>query len=388
MATHHFRVSTKQHGLSLIELMVSLTLGMMIIVTIGYIYVGASRTFRMMEAASRMQENARYAIERISYDLRMAGYMGCYDTTITNSLNTPSSWQFNLTGLPLIGYEGGISTFPSSITSKLANTDGLTIVRADNSEELIVENHNPDSATISLTTKHDIDKGEIVVITDCKHSAVFQTTTENNNNNIKTLNHNTGTSDPGNFTKGLGIPNGASSPHLPATSCASNPSLTYCKGSLKKDGTDYSFPEGSRAYRLDAATYYIGYSNNNQDEPGLYRERLEQQSSNAVTQAEEVVEGVEDMQIAYGVDSSTTADKTVDIYVTADQVASASPESALEADWKRVLSVRISLLMVSRTGENTTDQPQTYSFNGKTVTPKDHRLRKVFSTTIAVRNRL
>lgn len=381
------RPSQYQRGLSLIELMVSLTLGMMIVSTIGYVYVGASRTFRTMEAASRMQENARYAMERISYDLRMAGYMGCYTSRFVNVLNSPTSWQYNLNGFPILGYEDGVSTFPSAITTRLRG-DALTIVRADNSEEYVVESHNPSSATLSLTATHDIKEGEVLVITDCSDTAMFQMSNTNNNNTIDNVNHNTGNDNPGNFTKGLGIPTGASNPHIPAASCASNPSLTYCKGSNKTNGASKEFAAGSRLYRIDASTYFIGYRGTNTNSPGLYREKLSHQSGDAVLEAEEIVDGVENMQITYGVDTSGTADKTVDVYAAADQVASASPETSLEADWKRVLSVRISLLMVSGEGENTTNKPQTYTFNGETVETNDYRLRKVFNTTIAVRNRL
>jgi type IV pilus assembly protein PilW len=93
------------------------------------------------------------------------------------------------------------------------------------------------------------------------------------------------------------------------------------------------------------------------------------------------------MQILYGVD--TTADGAVDSYSTADAVA----------NWSQVLGVRISLLMVSRQDEQgITTKSQTYTLDmngdgdvadtGETVTPTDRLLRKVFTTTIAVKNRL
>ena len=35
-----------------------------------------------------------------------------------------------------------------------------------------------------------------------------------------------------------------------------------------------------------------------------------------------------------------------------------------------------------------TEDPQTYTYNGATVTPADRRIRQVFGTTIALRNRI
>ena len=58
-------------------------------------------------------------------------------------------------------------------------------------------------------------------------------------------------------------------------------------------------------------------------------------AGNADRANEELAEGIEDMQITYGVD--TNNDKAVDQYVTANAVA----------DWATVLSVRISLLLAS-----------------------------------------
>ena len=56
----------RQRGLSLIELMVSLTIGLVIVTTIGYVYVGAAATFRSLDASSRIQENVRFAFERMA----------------------------------------------------------------------------------------------------------------------------------------------------------------------------------------------------------------------------------------------------------------------------------------------------------------------------------
>jgi type IV pilus assembly protein PilW len=382
MPRRHF---SRQAGFTLIELMISLTLGMLIIITIGYIYLGASRVSRSLEASSSMQEGARYAIERLGFDLRMAGYTGCAYSTVANVLNNPSAWQSNLTGQPVIGYE---SSVPSSVTSSSfprARGDAITIVRADNSKEYIVDSHNPNSAQFQLMANHDLKQGEVLVVTDCSHAAVFEMTNVNNNNTIKTVNHNTGGSTtPGNYTKGFGIPAGGSSPFTPASNCAANGSLSYC-GDV--NGTAYTFAQGSRIYRLSSVTYYIATDAKGQ--PALYRQRLSYTGGgNAQLVNEEIVEGIEDMQISYGVDTSSPADKTVDAYVRADQVEASAPGATADEDWQRVLSVRVSLLMASRVGEVATTQPQTYTFNGMTMTPTDNRLRKVFTTTIAVRNRL
>ncbi|WP_082411392.1 PilW family protein [Methylogaea oryzae] len=92
-------------GVSLVELMIAMTLGMMLVAVIGYAFMGARQTFRTMDTLSRMQENARFVFEGIAYDLRMAGSTGCSSATQANVLNNPGDWDKNLFGQPLIGYE-------------------------------------------------------------------------------------------------------------------------------------------------------------------------------------------------------------------------------------------------------------------------------------------
>jgi len=59
----------------------------------------------------------------------------------------------------------------------------------------------------------------------------------------------------------------------------------------------------------------------------------------------------------------------------------------LAPEWMKVISVRISLLVVTLDDYLTT-QPMPYSYNGKVTTPTDRKIRRVFNTTIALRNHL
>jgi type IV pilus assembly protein PilW len=52
-----------------------------------------------------------------------------------------------------------------------------------------------------------------------------------------------------------------------------------------------------------------------------------------------------------------------------------------------VLAVRVSLLAVATIAQQTNTTIQPYLYNGATVTPTDRRMRKVFTTTIGIRNR-
>lgn len=71
---------TDQTGLTLLELMISLSLGLLLLVGIGTIYVGSNQTYRVQEQSARIQESGRYALEVIGRSLRQAGYTTCIST--------------------------------------------------------------------------------------------------------------------------------------------------------------------------------------------------------------------------------------------------------------------------------------------------------------------
>ncbi|MFM1891896.1 MAG: hypothetical protein RLZ44_973, partial [Pseudomonadota bacterium] len=139
---------------------------------------------------------------------------------------------------------------------------------------------------------------------------------------------------------------------------------------------------GGSLLRVSAYTYFI--KNNGQGEPALYRLALR----GGAIQTEEIVPGIEDMQIVYGVDTDATADSSVDEYVTADQVTSVAPGATVADQWRRVLAVRISLLAASYSGQEPNASQQTYRFNGADIVATDRKVRKVMTMTMAVRNRL
>ena len=132
--------------------------------------------------------------------------------------------------------------------------------------------------------------------------------------------------------------------------------------------------QGGQVFPINTISYFVRTEHG---QPSLYR-RI------GANDAQELVEGVEGMEILYGVDKDTDENTagygTADYYVSADQVNA--------ADWaKNVVSVRISLL-VATIDDNLTAQPAVvFSFNGQN-TPADRKLRRVFTSTIGLRNRL
>lgn len=65
-----------QSGMTLIELMVALAIGSFLMIGAVTVYLESRTTFRVTESIARLQENARFALDRMEPDIRMANYWG------------------------------------------------------------------------------------------------------------------------------------------------------------------------------------------------------------------------------------------------------------------------------------------------------------------------
>ena len=68
----------KQSGLGLVELMISITIGLVIMAGVIQLFASSRQTSTTAEAVSRIQENMRYTMQRLGDDIYRAGGMGCF----------------------------------------------------------------------------------------------------------------------------------------------------------------------------------------------------------------------------------------------------------------------------------------------------------------------
>ncbi len=123
-------------GLSLIELMISIAIGLMILAAMVTIFANTSSSRNEIERSSRQIENGRYAVELLSNDLRLAGFYGELDVgtmAAPGALTDPCStaiadWQSAIP-LHLQGYNNGTGA-PACVPAIKSNTDILVVRRA------------------------------------------------------------------------------------------------------------------------------------------------------------------------------------------------------------------------------------------------------------------
>ena len=74
--THICTLARRQAGLSLVELMIALTIGLLLFVGLTLIFVSSSEANRELQKTAQQIENGRYATDIITQDLHHAGYYG------------------------------------------------------------------------------------------------------------------------------------------------------------------------------------------------------------------------------------------------------------------------------------------------------------------------
>jgi type IV pilus assembly protein PilW len=126
---------SRQQGLTMIELMVALTLGLMILAGTTSIFVRNSRTSDEIKRANQQIENGRYASALLASDLKNAGYLAEFDPTPLATPAAPDPCATDTASLkaalamPVQGYNNGGAT-PSCISDYKSGTDIIVVRRA------------------------------------------------------------------------------------------------------------------------------------------------------------------------------------------------------------------------------------------------------------------
>jgi len=336
---------SRQAGISLVEILVALVISLFLLAGIVQVYTGNRATFAFTNGLAEIQESGRFALDLMSQDLRLSGEWGCigFDPDDTTNINDTLgggnvsgyvAWFHDFVNFPPI--------FGSNNAGGLGNSDTL-VIRGGKPGQANVEAELA-SGTFSTATEQrlhtsritSLAAGDIIVVARC------------------------GAND-------LALP--AEADILPVTSInnTTNPTQTRINlGSVKSQ----QFENDAMVIELQTVSYFI--ANNANGQPALFRGEF-----NAAPQ--ELIEGVDDMQILYGIDDGddTNNNRFPVQYLTANNVA----------DFNDVVAIRIQLLLRS-IDDFITDAPQTYTFNGTQVTAPDRRIRQVFTTTVALRNRI
>ena len=324
-------------GFSLIELMISLTIGLVIITAAMSAYLGSSRASKVSDAQSRMSEDAQAALTTLAQQVRMAGtnpvQSGRADIFRRNPVYDPIYQGGSVTNYGTTSFTATPGTYTMSAFS-IRGCDGTftnvtTADRLDSLSACTGTSTLPDSIAVNFEADkyNTVASGTTTVGTDCV---------------------------------------GSSAPSVTTSSTATTPNL-------------------SATFYVVDNRFYI--ANSSAGIPNLYCK-----GNGGATQP--LIENIEDLQIFYGTISTTDPASTATVagYLSAAGVvglATAATPAAYSTAWGKVLTVRICVVVRSENPVvNTAAEGAYFKCDGVLDTSKtDLRLRRAYTTTVVLRNR-
>jgi type IV pilus assembly protein PilW len=340
-----------QTGLSLIELMVAITLSMVIMAGLSTLFVANSSTSAEIERANRQIENGRYAMQILSEDLRLAGFLGEFDPTI---LPTPTT-----------------KPDPCSVTALALNT-ALT---------LHVQGYNNVASSAPLTScagVSDVKTGTDILVIRRASTCIA------------------GAAGCDAVTTGI--------PYFQASLCPSATQLGSTNSSdyyaLDWDSTKLTRQlrtclttnlAGLRRYRTHI--YFIANNDIGSDKiPTLKRIELGTDGTGASfsTTPVPLVEGIENLQIEYGID--TAGNGAPGLYTSDPDSVPTCSGAACVTNWRNVVAVKLNLLAVNTTATPGYIDKKIYSLGSTTadavpVGPTNDKFKRhVYQTAVLLSN--
>ena len=196
-----FRTTHYHLGIGLIELLVSMLIGLLIMAGVVQMVSTTSQNAIVNTGISRIQENARYAFSRLSMDFTQTGNLGCFNSSFARRYEGEAPTAEDISAGRIRNFlsqesnNGNLYDFRDIITGNdnvqdltlgshtvKNNTDVFRIRYVDDAARIAI----PDAVSIpagvnSFNIGEDaesIDEFQIVVLSDCTNSDVFMVTND------------------------------------------------------------------------------------------------------------------------------------------------------------------------------------------------------------------
>ena len=371
----------RQLGVTLIELLISLALGLAVLVGLSAVYVAAKQSFRYQETSGRLQEDASYALDAIAKDLRMTGFAGCRGVDAVTVSGTTTYY-------PTLG----LTTAPTAITGP---NPLATVVSADAmvtfkplSPANIVRGFDATvpSAMFAVGSVPTSGTTDSLYFTGGSMNAVSVTAAMSTATDALTI---------GTDSQSWGT---SAAYHMVVSDCnnssffvgqlATSGGVTSIQHTTANGNAAATFP-GSAIYGVDAIvmpvewTFYYVATRTGASTPSLYRVTYDGTSRKT---PEEIVSNVETMKLHYGENTANDGSGAPTMQANVWRTTAAAV-----TDWSRVVAVRIGLMMVSSESGVMGDVVSSPTLLGSAYTVPTAaatRVHKEFSTTVVLRNRI
>ena len=347
--THMITNRISQRGLSLVELMISITIGLLILSALATLFVNQSRTRTELDKSNRLIDNGRYAMEVLSENLQLAGFYGEGELTVaptildpcTSNLSTPNLGELrNAVGLHVLGYDAAnvsatLGSPPCGLAAAnlKAGSDILVLRRAD---------------TTAVAAAAAINGRHYIQLSSCNN-----------------------TTEPASFV----IDTATANYNLHKYDCVAVADVR----------------------RLVVQTYYISPDNTSGDGIPTLKVRELDPAGTGVFITTPLVEGIEYLQVEYGIDGDNNADGVMDD-INGDSVVNVSDKdgaadsyvtTCVDATcWSNVVSVKLNIIArnTETTAGYTNNSTYTLGQAGTFGPFNDHYKRRVYTQIIRLIN--
>ncbi|MET0336097.1 MAG: PilW family protein [Rhizobacter sp.] len=384
---------TRMSGVTLVELMIVMVIGLIISIAVGTLFLSSTGGARRQSQLGNLQQSVRTAFDYLAHDARMVGHQGCYTGRVGAGTYNNSITPADSTNAYAIGVEG--YEYRTGTAFTLASATPANTTNTGNFETNVA---TPGTATLPLATFAGAGSGltpgsDVLVIRTVSGGPIrLSGDAAGNSTTISIEDTNSGgTCSNGTTAKVSGFCTGSHGLIASCTTARVFSINALAGGTLTLDAAlgpatganpaAVVYPQATaEVFPLHTIVYYVKASSNGRT-TSLYRRIFDGDVAGGLEQ--ELIEGVEMLQVRYGVDITTPdADGVIDEYRNANAVA----------DWNRVVSIRMGLLIrASDALDPGVTVGATGVVNGVTVTyPTTDRSfdRRLFTTTVAVRNRI
>lgn len=174
----------KQQGLTLVELLIAMTLGLVITTVLIQLYISNSQTYRINQALGAMQEDIRFAHFTLGNTLRMAGYAGCKRRNQTQLARIAAP---GVTNAAILNQFGNPIRYCSScaattnlianlpLTGVATNNDAIAVVggRGDLATPASLAGNNINANTQGANWPNPLPNNRVMILADCENVSVF-----------------------------------------------------------------------------------------------------------------------------------------------------------------------------------------------------------------------
>lgn len=312
-------------GFSIVEMMISITVGLIIIAALVGVLVSNTRSSKSNERTSELQENGRYALDHLRTQLRHAGFRGY-------------TWGVKAEQLRVDASTGGA-------VNECLDAGGAAGSFIGNMRQSVwgANDSNPFSANCLSTAPL---RGDVLVIRRVAGTPLTSGTLVGGSHYLRST-----------YTEAV--------------------MFAATGGQAAIGGTPAVAGSPLADFLVQEYVYYIGAADADATMPALRRLSL----SGGAMVDEEVVPGIEHIQVQF----SRLATDLNSQYFDPDGIVGAATASGF-TDWEEVVAVRIWLLARNRQAESGYSNTNSYQMGDVAYAVDDNFRRQLFTSVVQLRN--